>query len=1004
MSLRDVSRTDIPVCRTFNMENFGHPIDPPMTGKNACPIGSQRWLQYFFLSFALVVVVLAIALEATSDVGLKPSANALTEQSLDLNLQHAATAALGDRRGTVIVMDPQTGRVRAIVNPKLAFEEDLPPGSTIKPFTALAAFRSRLINEDSRNACREEYSHDQFHTVCSHPRGLPPLNPTEAIAYSCNYYFGRLGERLNEPAFVSTLSEFGFGRKTGINAGAESSGKLIRNGWRSQHAIGESDNVLATPIQIINAYSALVNGGQLFTPGVAGPEHFVSKVQANLSINDDQRKIIIEGMRGAVRYGTAETAGLYKVPGYIFGKTGTATQINGFRSQGWFVGFASEDSSQAAPERIRLAVLVFLTRAHGSEAAEIARPIFDEFTRAGGETLRHGDAETRSQARGPSDLPSSNLPLSASPGPSVSIPNVRVHLVTENVTHTLPIEDYVRSVVATEGSTENELEALKALAIASRTYAIKNMGRHERDGYDLCSTTHCQRYRPTGSQSEASVSHTVIEAVEATRGDILRDSGGNVVDSYFSASCGGATANMGTLWGGNAPPYLRGVKDEYCANEPHHSWTDVISQANLLKALQSDRRTNVGGQVHNVTVVRRDQSDRAELIALEGERRVTVSGWEFKIVVGRALGWNILKSSRFDIARSGPNFVFRGKGFGHGLGLCQEGAHVMAARGASYNQILAKYFPTTRIATAGGPNGSADLMWEMEGLSGLADRGCAARCAAVALPRHKQFSETRGYAPHSGRSPMILSSSLRKGTATSAHRAAEPRDERGCSENIEWSVCVVEDAQRPARAGVVTSYASVSRRQTLSSEDFRISYPDNVDRREIERLLSFAQSTRKSLLARTASAGLNARLPSLEIFINETTGDFVGRTGQPPWAAAATKNNRIELQPIATLQRRRILETTVRHELVHTLVDALSGGRTPRWLAEGLAIHFAQEGPLVSRYQPRHKLTVQEIEQKLAAPQSADDMRAAYAAAYSEVRRLIRTEGETNVWRRVANS
>jgi hypothetical protein len=193
------------------------------------------------------------------------------------------------------------------------------------------------------------------------------------------------------------------------------------------------------------------------------------------------------------------------------------------------------------------------------------------------------------------------------------------------------------------------------------------------------------------------------------------------------------------------------------------------------------------------------------------------------------------------------------------------------------------------------------------------------------------------------------------------------------------------------------------RRQTLSSEDFRISYPATIERREIEALLSFLQSSRKSLLNRVASAGLNARLPALEIFINETTGDFVGRTGQPSWAAAATKNNRIELQPLATLQRRRILETTVRHELVHTLVDALGGGRAPRWLAEGLAIHFAQEGPLVSRYQPRHKLTVQEIEQKLDSPQSANDMRAAYAAAYSEVRQLIRTEGETNVWRRVVN-
>ena len=152
---------------------------------------------------------------------------------------------------------------------------------------------------------------------------------------------------------------------------------------------------------------------------------------------------------------------------------------------------------------------------------------------------------------------------------------------------------------------------------------------------------------------------------------------------------------------------------------------------------------------------------------------------------------------------------------------------------------------------------------------------------------------------------------------------------------------------------------------------------------------------------------MSVQFPTLEIFINETTGDFVGRTGLPYWAAAATRGNQIELQPLAALRRRRILETTLRHELVHTMVDIVSRERAPRWLAEGLAIHIAGEGPLVARYEPRRRMTVEEINKQLGYSQSlksAEDMRTLYAAAYGQVRHLIKTEGETNVWRRVANS
>ena len=140
------------------------------------------------------------------------------------------------------------------------------------------------------------------------------------------------------------------------------------------------------------------------------------------------------------------------------------------------------------------------------------------------------------------------------------------------------------------------------------------------------------------------------------------------------------------------PEYLRGVRDEYCLSGPHATWTDVITRADLLRALQSDARTNVGARLDQVLVSKRDETGRAEFITLEGEHRKSVRGWDFKIIVGRVLGWNVLKSSRFEVSRSGSNFIFRGSGFGHGLGLCQEGAHVMAARGGKFSADSGKVF------------------------------------------------------------------------------------------------------------------------------------------------------------------------------------------------------------------------------------------------------------------------------------------------------------------------
>jgi stage II sporulation protein D len=463
-----------------------------------------------------------------------------------------------------------------------------------------------------------------------------------------------------------------------------------------------------------------------------------------------------------------------------------------------------------------------------------------------------------------------------------------------------------------EGTVESEPEALKALAIAIRTYALKNRGRHATNGYDFCSTTHCQRF----VGANATTSSRIADAVRATEGQVLIDDHGEPIYAYFGASCGGSTANIQDLWGVTPASYLRGVRDEYCDAGPHAKWTDVISRADLLRAVQSDSRTDVGNRLDQVLISKHDDTGRAEFITIEGEQRKTVRGWDFKIIVGRALGWNVLKSSRFEVGRSGSNFVFRGSGFGHGLGLCQEGAHVMAARGASYQKILEKYFPGTIVTRNVKAESKADVL------------------------------------PGTGTGPSITTTSLQL--------------------------------------------------HTISSENFRLAYPADVDRRTANQILNTLESTRNDYLRR-ASSSTAVNIPRLEIRVNESTGDFTSRTGQPWWAAAATQGNRIELQPVRILKQRGVLFTTVRHELAHIMIDAVSNKRAPRWLEEGFALYLAGEGQTISRYATRDRLSEDELEQRLRHPRTQDEMRSLYAKAYSMVVEMIRRQGEPSVWNKLAS-
>ncbi|MCA1628764.1 MAG: SpoIID/LytB domain-containing protein [Acidobacteria bacterium] len=929
-----------------------------------------------------------------------------SEAELDAALQRAAALALDGRDGTVVVMDAQDGRLRAVVNEGLAGLEAFPPGSAVKPFTLLAALREKIVNADTRLLCRKHFERGGTEFTCSHPVYKTLFDPAHALAHSCNYFFANLGERIDPADFNATLASFGFGaarvdggeatraRLTDPHAHSRSTDadprpsraarnafesahratdraatvKLAprlpaRGAWRTETALGEGGAILATPLQMISAYSALVNGGRLFDARRAAPENFDARESARVHVSPEERALVVGGMRGAISYGTAERARLDELPLKIFGKTGTATEIGGFRTHGWFVGFAtiarasaaardagalyvSPDEAQGdqpAPRDVKLAVLVFLRRARGKQCAEIARPVFEEFARlaadADEETPQAG-SQTSEPDREPAGTSDDSFPETADqlqPQSSDTTRDagrgdatiVRVRIARDGETRAMPLDDYLFGVLAAEGSTEDEFAAVKALAVASRTYALQKLGRHARDGYDFCTTTHCQRYlRVTPDNARPDFHALLRRAVSETAGEVLRDSRGRLASAYFSASCGGVTANVQTLWGTAArEPYERGVADEYCAALPHSRWADAIPARQLLAALREDPRSDVGSRLDNVSVVKRDATGRAETIELGGERRKVLRGWDFKIIVGRTLGWNLIKSSRFNVSRAGSTFIFRGSGFGHGLGLCQAGAHVMARGGSTYTQILAHYFPGATVGRATSP------------------------------------TRARAEVP------------TRRAASYAHYRAAPPRA-----------------AATPARA-------------TLSSEHFRITYPARGSRSEAESALRTLEAARRDLARRLDAASLSMpALPPLDIHVHETTADFVAATGYPAWVAAASRGSRVETQPLATLERRGVVTQTLRHEFVHPVIEKLSRGRAPAWLAEGLAAHFAGEGAMLARSAPLKKIPLEELERRLAeVGGGASEMRSLYAAAYAEVRALLRSEGESQVWRRVAD-
>jgi stage II sporulation protein D len=258
---------------------------------------------------------------------------------------------------------------------------------------------------------------------------------------------------------------------------------------------------------------------------------------------------------------------------------------------------------------------------------------------------------------------------------------------------TLPVETYVERVVASESGPADSLESLKALAIVVRSFALHQ--HHGHADYDLCDSTHCQLLRWSGGNDRQAISHA---ATLSTAGETVWFHGRRA-QAWFHQDCGGRTASPQEVWPGkltaNKPmPWLVSRIDPYCTAKGGREWFSALTLPDLTTALSAAGLGRPGW--NSITVARRGESGRVATLLLTSDQTsysTQISAEDFRLAVGRALGWGRILSTWFEVSRQGDSFQFHGRGSGHGVGLCQVGAAAMSAQGRDATQILAQYFP-----------------------------------------------------------------------------------------------------------------------------------------------------------------------------------------------------------------------------------------------------------------------------------------------------------------------
>jgi stage II sporulation protein D len=447
------------------------------------------------------------------------------------------------------------------------------------------------------------------------------------------------------------------------------------------------------------------------------------------------------------------------------------------------------------------------------------------------------------------------------------------------VTASMPMEEYLAGVLAGETGNFKSDEALKAMAVAARTYAMHFGSRHAAEGFDFCDSTHCQNLR------QADVDARLRRIVDSTAGEVLWYDG-EPAATYYHANCGGTTEDGRYILGNDEQraPYLKQHSDPYCVRSGANQWRSEVSKRDLQRALAAEG-VNVSGQLRTVTVLHRTASGRVEFLTVSGSQSITVPALTFRFAIGRNIGWDRLKSNWYEVSVAGDRIAFHGRGSGHGVGLCQVGAEVMGEEGRSYPEILSFYYPGTKLGVS--------------------------------------------------------------------------------AQGTEWQQLNSEDvvlfATRPERDRALLPL--------------------------VTRLMHEAEENTGLVFAGPA-----------KLKVYPTVAAFRDATGEPGWVAASTKVRTIRMQPSDVLRDAGTLESTLRHELLHILVESHAKPGTPLWYREGLVLYLAQPSA-----EPKRGTSLAgdpgALDKTLRAPASEQELRDAYAEAETRVARLVAQNGRETVIR-----